>query len=119
MLCAAQEQAIRVNYVKHKIDKTAESPLCRMCDKKSEAISHILSECEKLQEQFIGNCVKNKTSKEVKNGMNMLQKVLLKLRKLRFCGMLVKILWDVMIQCDREIKARKPEPGLGEREKNR
>ena len=25
MLCAAQEQAIRTNYVKHKIDKTAQS----------------------------------------------------------------------------------------------
>ena len=34
MLYAAQEQAIRKKYVKHKIDKTAQSPLCRMCDKK-------------------------------------------------------------------------------------
>ena len=34
--------------VKHKIDKTAQSPLCRICDKKSELISHIVSECEKL-----------------------------------------------------------------------
>ena len=35
MLSAAQEQAIRTNYVKHKIeDKTAQSALCRMCDKK-------------------------------------------------------------------------------------
>ena len=38
MLCAVQEQAIRTNYVKHKIDKIAQSPLCRMCDKKSEKI---------------------------------------------------------------------------------
>lgn len=35
MLCATQEQAIRTSYVKHKIDKTAQSPICRMCDKKS------------------------------------------------------------------------------------
>ena len=34
MLYAAQEQAIRTNCVKHKIDKTAQSPLCRMWDKK-------------------------------------------------------------------------------------
>ena len=34
MLCAAQEQAIRTNSVKHKIDKTAHPPLCRMCGKK-------------------------------------------------------------------------------------
>ena len=47
MLCATQEQAIRTNNVKHKIDKTAQPPLCRICDKKSETISHIVSECEK------------------------------------------------------------------------
>ena len=34
MLCAAHEQAIRTKYVKHKMGKTAESPLCRMFDKK-------------------------------------------------------------------------------------
>ena len=78
MLCAAQEQAnklcetIRTNYVKHKIDKTAQSPLCRMCDKKSETISHIVNVNSwhkkstregaiMLQEQFIGNCVGNTT----------------------------------------------------------
>ena len=51
MLCAAQEQAIRTNYVKHKIDKQAKPPLCRMCDKKSETITHIVSECEKLAQK--------------------------------------------------------------------
>ena len=51
MLCAAQEQPIRTNYVKRKIDKTAQSLLCRMCDKKSETKSHIMSECEKLTQK--------------------------------------------------------------------
>ena len=37
--------------MKHKIDKTAQSPLCRKCDKKSEIISHIVSECEKLAQK--------------------------------------------------------------------
>ena len=44
MLFAAQEQAIQTNYVKHTIDKTAQSPLCRTYDKKSETISDIVSE---------------------------------------------------------------------------
>ena len=44
MLCATQENTIQANYVKHKIDKTAQSPLCRMCDEKSEIISHIVSD---------------------------------------------------------------------------
>ena len=51
MLCAAQEQAIRTNYVKHKIDKTTQSPLCTMCDKKKETISHFVSECETLAQK--------------------------------------------------------------------
>ena len=33
---AVKEQAIGTNYLKHTIDKTAQSPLCRMFDKKSE-----------------------------------------------------------------------------------
>ena len=114
ILCAAQEQAIRMNYVKHKIVKTAQSPLCRMCDKKSETISHIVSECEQLAQ------------KEYKRRHNNVARIV----HWKLCGKYnlkrsekwyehapedvveneeVKILWDVMIQCDREIKARKPD----------
>ena len=32
--CAAQEQALRTNYIKNKIDNTSENPLCRMCGEK-------------------------------------------------------------------------------------
>ena len=51
ILCAAQEQAIRTNYVKDKIDKTVQSTLCRICDKKIDTISHIVSEYEKLAQK--------------------------------------------------------------------
>ena len=34
LLCAAQEQAIRTNYMKYRIDKTSERSLCRLCGKK-------------------------------------------------------------------------------------
>ena len=46
-MCSAQEQSIRTNYIKYNIDKTAESPLCRMCGTRNETISHIVSECGK------------------------------------------------------------------------
>ena len=46
-----QEQAIQTNYVKHKIDKTTQLPLCRMYDKKNETISHLVSKCEKLAQK--------------------------------------------------------------------
>ena len=52
MLCDVQEQAIwTTNYVKHKLDKTAQSPLCWMCVKKSETISHIGCKYEKLAQK--------------------------------------------------------------------
>ena len=35
LLFTAQEQAIRTNHVKHKIDKIDELTLCRICGKKS------------------------------------------------------------------------------------
>ena len=47
MLCAGKEEAIRASYVKHKIDKA----LCRMRDKESKTISHIVSECATLAQK--------------------------------------------------------------------
>ena len=114
MLCAAQEQAIRTNYVKHKIDKTAQSPLCRMCDKKSETISHIVSECEKLAPidykkshdnvarivhwKLCGKFSLKKSEKWYEHSSKGVVE-----------NEEVKILWNVMIQCDKEIKTRKPD----------
>ena len=113
MLRAAQEQAIRTNYVKHKIGKTVQSPLCRMCDKKSETIPHVMSEYRKLAQ------------KEYRRRHDNVARIV----HWKLCGKYnlkrrekwyehapegvveneeVEILWDVMIQCDREIKARKP-----------
>ena len=62
MLCAAQEQAIRTNYVKHKIDKTAQSPLCRKCDKKKEK-----------QYLILGANVKSWCKRNIREGTIMLQ----------------------------------------------
>ena len=48
---AAQEQALRTNYVN--IYRSVDSPLCRMCNEKGEtnAINHILSECKMLAQK--------------------------------------------------------------------
>ena len=51
LLCAAQEQAIRTNYMKYHIDKISESPLCRLFRKKDESVQHITSRCETLAEK--------------------------------------------------------------------
>ena len=98
--------------MKHKIDKTVQLPLSRMCDKKSETISHIASECEKLAQ------------KEYKRRHDNVARIV----HWKLCGKYnlkrsekwyehapkgvveneeVKNLWDVVIQCVREIRARK------------
>ena len=38
-ICAAQEQALRANYTKNKIDKTSENPLCRICGEREKLCS--------------------------------------------------------------------------------
>ena len=40
-ICAAQEQALRTNYTKNKIDKTSENPLCRMCGERRATVQHV------------------------------------------------------------------------------
>ena len=42
---AAQEQAIRTNVIKAKIDKTQAERRCRLCGKVDETVRHILCEC--------------------------------------------------------------------------
>ena len=39
LLCAAQEQAIITNSVKYSIDKTSETPLCRLCIRNVESVT--------------------------------------------------------------------------------
>ena len=51
LLCAAQQQVMRTNYVKNHIDKTSENRLCRLCGEKSESVQHLVNECEKLAQK--------------------------------------------------------------------
>ena len=46
--CAAQEQALRTNYTKNKIDQTSENPLFKMCGERVEIVQHVICECKKL-----------------------------------------------------------------------
>ena len=51
LICSAQEQALRTNYIKFYINKNAESPMCRMCRERGENISHLVSECGTLAQK--------------------------------------------------------------------
>ena len=45
---AAQNQGIRTNLVKAKIDKSQKDTLCRLCKKADESLNHVVSGCSKL-----------------------------------------------------------------------
>ena len=51
LIFAATEQALRTNYVKFNIDKSVNSPLCRLCGQKGGTINHIISECKCLAQK--------------------------------------------------------------------
>ena len=51
LLCAAQEQAIRTNYVKHYTSIQPMKAPCRLCGKKCESVQHLECGCEKLAQK--------------------------------------------------------------------
>ena len=48
---AAQEQVLRLNYIRHHIDGKAEPLLCRLCEIENETANHTLCECSKIAER--------------------------------------------------------------------
>ena len=66
----AQNQSIRTNLAKAKIDKSQADSLCRVCRKVNESMHHIVSGCSKLaQKEYKGR------HDNLATGMNMSQKV--------------------------------------------
>ncbi|XP_068738999.1 uncharacterized protein [Montipora capricornis] len=51
LLTAAQDQALRTNSIKNRIDKEDVSPMCRLCGEREETVSHIVAECKKLAQR--------------------------------------------------------------------
>ena len=51
IICDAQEQVLRTNYIKFNIDKTVDSPLSRMCVEKGENVRHLISGCKNLAQR--------------------------------------------------------------------
>ena len=114
LIFAAQEQALRTNYVKFNIDKSVASPLCRMCNQRGETINHILSECKMLAQKKYKKrhdniarlvhwklCCKYDMSRGEKWYEHQPEGVM----ENEKC----KILWDMTIQCDHVIEARRPD----------
>ena len=124
LICAAQEQALRTNYIKFNIDKTVESPLCRMCGEKGESVGHLISGCKKLAQR--------EYKRRHDNVARIVHWTLCRKYGLERAahwydhapkGVVesgeIKVLWDFMIQCDHHIECRKPDIVVVEKEEKK
>jgi len=114
LICSAQEQAIRTNNTKFYIDKTSDSPICRMCGARNETVSHIISECSKLAQKeykrrhgYVGKYIHWKLCK--KYNIDSKARWYEHSPKGIVESNDIKILWDCVIHFDKEIDARRPD----------
>ena len=118
-ICAAQEQALRANYAKNKIDKTSENPLCRMCGERGErcdeTVQHIICECKKLAQPEY-NRRHDTVAKLVHWNLCEKHNLERKEKWYEHCpeGVVededVKLIWDINIQCDNPMLWRQGDP---------
>ena len=114
LIVAAQNQSLRTNLVKAKIDRSQEDSLCRLCRKVDESIDHIVSGCSKLaQKEYkrrhdnFGKIVHWKLAKKCTFEVN--DKWYEHEPESVLENEDYKILWDFSIQTDHEIEARRPD----------
>ena len=122
LILAAQEQAIRTNVIKAKIDNTQEESKCRMCGKVDETVNHIVSECNMLAQREYKrrhDCVGRKIHWELcrKYGLAASERWYEHQPETVIENDSCKLLWDFSIQTDHVIQARRPDVILIDKEK--
>ena len=114
LLCAAQEQVIRTNYIKHYIDKTSENLLCKLCRKKVESVRRLVIGYENLAQREYKRRYDNVAKKTYwdlckKNEREHTEKWYEHVPEGTVENEEVKVLWDINVQCDNVIEARRPD----------
>ena len=115
---AAQDQAIRTNWIGHNIDEEDISPSCRLCGERDETVSHIVSECKELAQNDYKKarhdkvaailhwqmCQKYGFPTAAKSYEHFVDKEMSVLESEK-----VKLLWDCSIQTEIKIDHNKPD----------
>ena len=108
LIVAAENQCIRTNLVKAKIDKSQGDSLCRVCKKVDDSIDHIISGCSKLAQykrrhDNLGKIVHWKLARKCnfEAGDKWYELEPESVLENKDC----KILWDFSIQTDHVIEA--------------
>ena len=123
LIMAAQEQAIRANLIKAKIDKTKQESKCRMCGQADESVNHILSECSnmaqteyKRRHDWVGKKVHWEVSKRC--GLDVNEKWYEHEPNGVSENNDFDILWDFEVQIDHVIEARLPDMTVTDKKNN-
>ena len=123
---ATQNQALRTNLIKAKVDKSQEDPKCRMCKEGDESVTHIISQCKKLAQteyKIRHDNVAKAFHWEVckKNGLvrTHVEKWYEHEPESVMENEKCKILWDFTIQTDRLIGARRPDIMILDKERRK
>ena len=114
LLRAAQNNAIRTNHIKARINKTQQNIKCRLCSDRHETINYIISECSKLAQKeyktrpdWVGKVIHWEMCKKLKfdhtNKLYMHNPASVIENDIR------KLLWDFDIQRDHLILAWRPD----------
>ena len=115
LLMAAQDQALRTNSIKCRVDKQKVSPSCRMCGEREETVAHVTAECKMLAQKYYKNWRHDKVAQIIhwrlceKLGFYRGEKWYNHLPEPVLESENSKILWDFKIQTDLPIEANKPD----------
>ena len=115
LLCGAQEQATRRNYVKHHIKiRPVKAQCLDYVEKKNQSAQHLVSGCEKLAKRKYTRRHSNEVKKVYwdfckKNELEHTKKWYEHIPEGAAENEKVKVLWDINVQCDNVIEARRPD----------
>ena len=110
---AAQNNAIRTNHIKARIDKMQQNSKCNLCGDRDETTNHIINECSKLAQDYrtrhdwVGKVIHLELCKKFKfdhTNKWYIHKLAAVLENDTH-----KLLWDFDIQTDHLISARRPD----------
>ena len=114
LLKAAQDNALRTNHIKARIDKTQQNSKCRLCGDRDETINHIISEYSKLAQKeykarhdWVGKVIHMEMCKKFQ--FDLTNKWYMHNPAPVVENDAHKLLWDFNIQTDQLILARRPD----------
>ena len=114
LLIVAQDNAVKTNHIKARIDKTQQNSKCRLCGERDKTINHIISECSKLAQReyktrhdWVGRVIHWEICKKFK--FDLINKWYMHNPAPVLENYTHKFLWDFVIHTDHLILVRRPD----------